>query len=188
MPFHLNQINRSRANRNRITCRSGSDHKLCPYKVSKLVYAHPGCFLIFPDLPNMTEWFRIRSKLNNLVLDVLSNNSRPGATVSVWHSHGGRNQTFRYDSSSKLIFCQMNGYCLDAVGKRLMLTHWGRDKMAAVSQTTFSNAFSWLKILEFRLRFHWSLFLRVQLTIIRIGSDNGLAPVRRQAIMWTNDG
>ena len=43
------------------------------------------------------------------------------------------------------------------------LTHWGRDKMAAVSQTTLSNAFSWMKMLEFELRFHWSLFLRVQL-------------------------
>ena len=39
--------------------------------------------------------------------------------------------------------------------------------MAAVSQTTLSNAFSWMKMLEFQLRFHWSLFLRVQLTIIQ---------------------
>ena len=48
----------------------------------------------------------------------------------------------------------------------VLLTHWGRDEMAAVSQTILSNAFSWMKMLEFRLRFHWSLFLRVQLTII----------------------
>ena len=34
-------------------------------------------------------------------------------------------------------------------------------------QTTFSNAFSWMKIYEFRLRFHWNLFLRVQLTIFQ---------------------
>ena len=26
------------------------------------------------------------------------------------------------------------------------LTHWGRDKMAAIFQTTFSNAFSWTKM------------------------------------------
>ena len=45
-----------------------------------------------------------------------------------------------------------------------LLTHWGRDNMDAVSQTTLSNAFSWMKMLEFRLRFHWSLFLWVQLT------------------------
>ena len=36
------------------------------------------------------------------------------------------------------------------------LTHWGRDKMDAISQTTLSNAFSWMKMLEFRLTFHWS--------------------------------
>ena len=47
------------------------------------------------------------------------------------------------------------------------LTHWGRDKMAAFSQMTLSNAFSWMKILEFWLKFHWSLFLRVQLTIFQ---------------------
>ena len=46
-----------------------------------------------------------------------------------------------------------------------LLTHWGRDKMDAISQATCSSAFSWMKILEFRLKFHWSLFLRVQLTI-----------------------
>ena len=47
----------------------------------------------------------------------------------------------------------------------IILTHWGRDKMAAISQTMFSNAFSWMKIYKFRLGFHWSLFPRVQLTI-----------------------
>ena len=31
-------------------------------------------------------------------------------------------------------------------------THWGRERMAAISQTTFSNAFSWIKICEFRLK------------------------------------
>ena len=44
------------------------------------------------------------------------------------------------------------------------LTHWGWDKMANIFQTTFSNAFSWMKTYEFLLKFHWSLFLRVQLT------------------------
>ena len=117
---------------------------------------------------------------------------------------------------------------------RYQVTHWGRDKMATIFQTTFSNAFSWMKMFKFRLRFHWSLFPRVQLTIfqhrlrwwigavqatshylnhrwlvyrrvyasfglnelivddsdrhyinlrISIGSDNGLAPFRRQAII-----
>ena len=47
------------------------------------------------------------------------------------------------------------------------LTHWGRDKMAATFKTMFSNTFSWMKIYEFRLRFHWSFFLMVQLTIFQ---------------------
>ena len=46
-----------------------------------------------------------------------------------------------------------------------LLTHWARDKMDAISKTTFSSAFSWMKMFEFRLKFHWGLFLRVQLTI-----------------------
>ena len=47
------------------------------------------------------------------------------------------------------------------------LTHWGRDKMAAIFQTTFSNAFSGMKMCKFRFRFHLSLFPRVQLTIFQ---------------------
>ena len=43
------------------------------------------------------------------------------------------------------------------------LTHWGRDKM----ETTFSSAFSWMKMFGFRLKFHWNLFLRTQLTIFQ---------------------
>ena len=45
----------------------------------------------------------------------------------------------------------------------LSLTHWSRDKMAAFSQMTSLNTFSRMKMYE-------------------------LAPARRQAIIWTNDG
>ena len=44
---------------------------------------------------------------------------------------------------------------------------WGRDKMVAIFQKTFSNTFSWMKMYEFQLRFHWSLFLRVKLTLLQ---------------------
>ena len=49
----------------------------------------------------------------------------------------------------------------------MILTHWGRDKMVTISQTTLSNPFSWMKMFEFRLKFHWSWFPRVQLTIFQ---------------------
>ena len=47
------------------------------------------------------------------------------------------------------------------------LTHWGRDKMDAITQTTFSSAFFWTKMFDFWLKFHWSLILRVQSTIFK---------------------
>ena len=40
-------------------------------------------------------------------------------------------------------------------------------QMDAISQTTYSSAFSWMKMFEFRLKFHWSLFPRIQLTIFQ---------------------
>ena len=51
--------------------------------------------------------------------------------------------------------------------KSQLLTHWGRDKMAAIFQTTFSHAFSWMKMNDIRLKFHWNLFLMFQLTIFQ---------------------
>ena len=35
----------------------------------------------------------------------------------------------------------------------LWLIYWGREKMAAILQTTFSNAYSWMKMYEFLLSF-----------------------------------
>ena len=34
------------------------------------------------------------------------------------------------------------------------LTLWGQDKMDTISQTIFSSTFSWMKMFEFRLKFH----------------------------------
>ena len=56
--------------------------------------------------------------------------------------------------------------------------------MAAISQTSFSNAFSWRKMYGFCLRFHWGLFLR--LTIFHhwfrwwLGADQATSPYLNQ--------
>ena len=50
---------------------------------------------------------------------------------------------------------------------KLLLTHWGRDKTTVSFLTTLSNAFSWMKMYKFQLRFHWTLFLRFELTILQ---------------------
>ena len=49
--------------------------------------------------------------------------------------------------------------------KKMKLTHLPLDKMTAISQTVFSDALSWIKSFLLWLKFHWILFLRVQLTI-----------------------
>ena len=78
--------------------------------------------------------------------------------------------------------------CFAVVLYHQHLTHWGRDKMAVILQTS-SNVFSWMKMCKLRLRFHWGLLSRVQITIYCcFGLDNGLAPTRWQAIIWTNGG
>ena len=45
------------------------------------------------------------------------------------------------------------------------LTHLPLDKRDAVSQTIFSNAFSWMESFISWLKFHWNWFLMVKLTI-----------------------
>ena len=68
----------------------------------------------------------------------------------------------------------------------MVLTHWGRDEIDAILQTTFSNVFSSMKMFKFRLKFHWSLFRRAQLTIIQywfrylLGADQATSHYRNQ--------
>ena len=60
-----------------------------------------------------------------------------------------------------------------------VLTHWGRDKMAAIFQTTFSIAFYWITMYELRMRFHWSLFSK--------GEINNI-PALVQIVAWRRPG
>ena len=67
------------------------------------------------------------------------------------------------------VFTLMSGYLASAASCicvkesfSQLLTHWGRDEMAAIFQTTISYAFSSMKMFKFQLRFHWSLFQRAR--------------------------
>ena len=51
--------------------------------------------------------------------------------------------------------------------------------MAAIFQTTFSNAFFWMKICKFRLRFHWNCFPK--------GPINNI-PILVQIMAWNQPG
>ena len=95
----------------------------------------------------------------------------PNKSKANVHSYVFRTQTCRFHTCTMYRhtckqLTELLGLCLAHV--ELCdhgLSHWGRDEIDAILQTTFSETFSWLKMCEFRLKFQWSLFLRVQLTI-----------------------
>ena len=45
--------------------------------------------------------------------------------------------------------------------------HLPLNKMDAISQMTFSNIFLWMKGFVFWMIFHWSMFLRIKLTVFQ---------------------
>ena len=84
-----------------------------------------------------------------------------GPTLALRQSYNGFEN---YQTTvTEFIRNYMTFFCFrEQISLKPELTHWGRDKMNNISQTTFS-----MKMFEFRLKFHWSLFPRVQLTIFQ---------------------
>ena len=93
-------------------------------------------------------------------------------------------------SCKKMHLKMSSGKCPPFYPCHNILTHGGRDKMADIFQTTFSNAFSLMKIYEFSIRFHWSLFLRFKSTIFQhwfrwwLGADQATSHCLNQ--WWFN--
>ena len=63
------------------------------------------------------------------------------------------------------VVCKV-GWCREGlvfpVMREAVLRHWGWNIMATILQPTFSNAFYWVKMIQFRFKFHWNLFPWVQ--------------------------
>ena len=116
--------------------------------------------------------FHVKNIMHNTSLAIWTVHAEMG---KLWEEQSPNHQRlvsifFRHQGSQQSRCYGIIDIAVESTLKPLIsrtLTHWGRDKMAAVSQTTLSNAFSWMNMLEFWLRIHWSLFLRVQLTIIQ---------------------
>ena len=104
--------------------------------------------------PNRMPWV-IASQILTVSAQVDSYSSSTTMLQPIYHMKGGG---FAADWGSEVVSLVV--YRCSFV----WLTHWGRDKMTAISQTNFSNAFSSTKNFVFWFEFHWNLFLRVQLT------------------------
>ena len=143
---------------------TGSDNGLAPIRRQAIIWSNAGILLIETlgtDLPytiHPTEvwqshipWF-LSQHVFWVVVSDLAGLAHQGSVL----------QLVATDFLWKLIWrlkIYINPWCF--------LTHWGRDEMNNILQTTFSNVFSSMKMFEFRLKFHWSLFPRVQLTIFQ---------------------
>ena len=69
-----------------------------------------------------------------------------------------------------------NKFKIICMGGMLMYSFHSHKETHNLLKKAYSNAFSWLKIYEFCIRFHWNLFLMFELTYSSICSDNALAP------------
>ena len=88
---------------------------------------------------------------------ILSMKYYPLFRVSSWNN-GVRCMSF-------YILMRFNQYLYQRLFSNTSLTHWGQDIMAAILQPTFSNTFSWMKMMEFVSKFHWNKFPWSQLII-----------------------
>ena len=114
---------------------------------------------IFPHVSSSIN--RYRSKLHQWHVSVLQRHFE-------WVGYVQKSITFDWEVVPTYTQIYAFFSCLKYRGSsKGVLTHWGRDEMNAITQITFSSAFSWEKMFNFRLIFHWSLFLRVQLTIFQ---------------------
>ena len=60
---------------------------------------------------------------------------------------------------------------------------WGHNNMKDILQTTYWNALSWQKIFAFLIKFHWSLFPRVCLSVMP-QSHPTMGPVLFLSYVW----
>ena len=81
--------------------------------------------------------------------------------ATMWKKNPETTHAHRFYATLLISWCAPVGSEKISQSLQWPLTHWGWDKMDTILQMTLSNEFLWIKMLEFRLIFHWSLFLRV---------------------------
>ena len=92
------------------------------------------------------------------------------------------------------VFIKVYDYYIHRISKAFIwtsfeLTHLGRESMASICHTTFSNTVSWMKMSEFCLRFRWNWFPRFQLTISQhlfkywLGADQAISHYLKQRLL-----
>ena len=137
-----------------------------------------------PDLPTSIEimtWINncIPQKLHDVIISpylylrpAMSENEAPGICCilriciivnSIYFGNKPWSLFWHWILTTSL-FWQFAALCSMQFTMVLTLRPWQNGRHF---QTAFSNTFSWMKMYKFRLRFQWSLFSMVQLTIFQ---------------------
>ena len=149
----------------RITC---SSRTVCPFHPTRRTtqsndMTGPHCIFVSPDLDDDNDNNNDNNKGNDNNKfhnnNNNSNNTNDDDGYADVNDNGDNNNDDDIDRE-KGAWETRKQSCLVGLCP-FLLTHWGRDKMDAFSHRTHSNAFSLIDMLEFRLLFPWSLFLRV---------------------------
>ena len=103
-------------------------------------------------MPNVNAILTLNTNLLSLILCAILSN-----LLSCYYLH--KNSPYQKNNQTN---ANLTYWCSDRLMwicySKIHVTHWGRYKMDAILQTTFSYAFSWMKMYEYRLMFPWSLF------------------------------
>ena len=150
----------------------GSDNGLSPGRRQAIIGTNAGILLIGPLGTNLIEILNeiYTFSFKRMYLKMSSGNG--GHLVSASMCTANRSNLIPPQAKHGNDFHQSCAQCFEIYIFGLFhgincLTHWGRDKIDAILQTTLSSAFSWMKMHEFRLIFHWNLLLRVQSTFVQ---------------------
>ena len=124
--------------------------------------------------PPVTGEFPVQMASNAENVSIWWRHHEIGCDVLIMHCNGAMQQllfvwlSWQFDSCAQGLLCNRLVFLWFGIARfipifsgLLHLSHLPLDKMAAVSQTIFWDAFSWMKSFALWLKFHWSLFLTV---------------------------
>ena len=120
-----------------------------------------------------------------LVINSLNYTATISATSKVHPTIGASDQEYAwYSPGNKQNINNYHDIVITLIVSNGWYRLWGQDEKANITQTTFSNVFYSINMFEFQFKFHQGSNSQYS----SIGLNNGLAPTRQKAIIWTKNG
>ena len=153
-------------------------------------YLYSGCLSKnFRNPSNLFNFFSFMSKysITNKPISTLSNRIESRTICSAPSTSREKKSIFVIPTASKMEYSGKHWtlifLLLPLKHTKRTLSHWDRDKMAAIRKRVFQTSFSCRRTVLFQSKFHKKCFQWVNKQLTSVRSDNGLVPNRRQAII-----